>query len=140
MKPLVKIGAVFLVALVLIALMVPAHGPKRAAKILLCKIEMSDLNAAVIQYHNEYGNYPFGNQIGLIRCLLGDNLRKIEFLHLSTNRFSSDGGYLDPWLTPYQIEVHDQTNLVVHSAGPNRIFGDADDLVFNSASNGFVKP
>ena len=41
---------------------------------------------------------------------------------------------------PYQIQIVAQTNFVIRSAGPNKKFGDADDIVFNSVSNDFVKP
>jgi hypothetical protein len=41
---------------------------------------------------------------------------------------------------PFQIEITPPTNFVVRSAGPDKKFGDADDIIFNSVSNGFVKP
>ena len=139
-KLLFNVGAAILFVLIVIGLLTPTSGPKRAGKIVQSKMEMSDLNAAMIQYHNEYGNYLTGKSANAIQCLLGNNLRKIEFLFLNTNRFDSNGDFLDPWLTPYRIEILAQTNLIVHSAGPNKNFGDADDIIFNSISNDFVKP
>jgi len=47
---------------------------------------------------------------------------------------------VDSWGTPYKIEFSQQTNFIIRSAGKNKIFGDADDIIFNSASNGFAKP
>jgi hypothetical protein len=47
---------------------------------------------------------------------------------------------IDPWQTPYQIEFSQQTNLITHSAGKDKMFGTKDDIVFNSPSNDFVKP
>ena len=47
---------------------------------------------------------------------------------------------VDPWETPYQIEFSKQTNFIIRSAGKDKIFGDADDIIFNSVSNDFVKP
>ena len=41
---------------------------------------------------------------------------------------------VDAWQTPYKIELFGQTNFVVHSAGKDKIFGDADDIIFNSLS------
>jgi hypothetical protein len=139
-KLLFNVGAATLFVLIVLGLLTPASGPKRAGKIVQSKLEMSDLNAATAQYHNEYGSYLTGNSANIIQCLLGNNLRKIEFLSFNTNRFDSNGDFLDPWLTPYRIEILAQTNLVVRSAGPNKKFGDADDIVFNSVSNDFVKP
>jgi hypothetical protein len=50
------------------------------------------------------------------------------------------GAMIDIWQTPYKIEIVQQTNFIIHSAGPNHKFGDADDIIFNSVSNDFVKP
>jgi hypothetical protein len=46
----------------------------------------------------------------------------------------------DIWQTPFQIKLVGTTNFTIRSAGPNLKFGDADDIIFNSASNGFTKP
>ena len=50
------------------------------------------------------------------------------------------GEFLDPWGTPYAINFTSTNSFVISSAGKNKVFGDADDIVFNSISNGFVKP
>ena len=57
-----------------------------------------------------------------------------------SDRTNAQGELFDLWKTPYQIEILEQTNFIVRSAGPNKKFGDADDIIFNSSSNGFVKP
>jgi hypothetical protein len=56
------------------------------------------------------------------------------------NRTNAQGEILDLWNTPYKIEIVGQINFIVRSAGPNKKFGDADDVVFNSISNDFAKP
>ena len=53
---------------------------------------------------------------------------------------NASGEMIDIWQTPYRIELVGRTNFVISSAGKNRKFGDKDDIVFNSASNDFVKP
>ena len=58
-------------------------------------------------------------------------------LWLNTN---SAGEVVDVWRTPYQIRFIGPTNFIIRSASRSRNFGDADDIVFNSASNNFVKP
>ena len=57
-----------------------------------------------------------------------------------TTRTNAMGEIIDIWQTPFQIKSVEQTNLIICSAGPNKIFGDADDIIFNSVSNDFVKP
>ena len=47
---------------------------------------------------------------------------------------------VDPWETPHQIQFFQQTNFIIRSAGKDKIFGDADDIIFNSVSNDFVQP
>jgi hypothetical protein len=49
------------------------------------------------------------------------------------------GAMMDAWQAPYKIELIEQTNFIIRSAGKDKIFGHADDIVFNSASNDFVK-
>jgi hypothetical protein len=56
------------------------------------------------------------------------------------SRTNAQDEILDLWKTPYQIGILAQKNFIVHSAGPNKIFGDADDIIFNSVSNDFMKP
>lgn len=46
----------------------------------------------------------------------------------------------DYWKTPFQIRIVAPTNFIIRAAGPNKRFGDADDIVFDSISNDFVKP
>jgi len=53
---------------------------------------------------------------------------------------NSSGELVDYWQVPLQIQIIGTTNFVFRSAGVNKIFGEADDIIFNSASNGFVKP
>ncbi len=47
---------------------------------------------------------------------------------------------VDTWGTPYQIEFFQQTNFVISSAGKDKLFGDKDDVIYNTLSNDFVKP
>jgi len=56
------------------------------------------------------------------------------------DRTNALGGISDIWNTPYRFEILVRTNFIIRSAGPNKIFGDADDIIFDSLSNDFVKP
>jgi len=61
-------------------------------------------------------------------------------LNYGSERTNSQGEILDIWKTPFQIKIIAPTNFVVHSAGPDKKFGNVDDIIFNSLSNTFVKP
>jgi len=82
------------------------------------------------------------NQLAGIGLLASNEfvLSSISFqdaFFLATNH---SGAVIDIWQTPYKIELVQRTNFIIHSAGPNRKFGDKDDIIFNSISNDFVKP
>ncbi len=55
-------------------------------------------------------------------------------------RTNNSNDVIDIWQTPFRIEAVGATNFMISSAGPNHKFGDGDDIVFNGASNDFVKP
>ena len=58
----------------------------------------------------------------------------------SDSHTNAQGEILDPWNTPFQVEIVGQTNFILRSAGPNKNIGDADNIIFNSVSNDFMKP
>jgi predicted small integral membrane protein len=55
-------------------------------------------------------------------------------------RTNISGEVIDVSQTPYRIELIAPTNFIIRSAGKDKTFGDADDIIFNSVSNDFVKP
>ena len=124
---LINAGLLVVAPLIVWSLMSPLRGPRKAGRIALCKSEITALLAAANKYEADYGSYPPGSAAEIIRSLLGNNPHKIAFLYLNTNRLKSDGIYLDPWGTPYQIHIEFETNFIVRSAGINKQFGDEDD-------------
>ena len=82
------------------------------------------------------------NQLGSLNLLASNEFvlsssSVQDAFFIATNH---SGAVIDVWQTPYKIELVRQTNFIIHSAGPNLKFGDADDIIFNSVSNDFVKP
>jgi hypothetical protein len=124
-------AAVILIGVVLCGLLIPVTSSRRgvSAKLVLCKYELTRLIAATEQYQAKYGSYPPGGRREFIRSLLGDNSDKIAFVELNRSRFNPAGEFLDPWGTPYEIQIIPGTNLAVRSAGKNKKFGDKDDQV-----------
>jgi hypothetical protein len=103
------------------------------------RLEIGDLNYSLNHYQSVYGVFPTGENSNIVSVLAGDNSQKVVFLNFRrTSEHPNE--MVDPWGTPYQIDFFQQTNFVIRSAGKNRKFGDADDIVFNSVSNNFVKP
>jgi hypothetical protein len=130
--------ATFFVVL-LLAMLAPVHNYGGASKKVMCRIELSDLRTALNAYHDKYSNYPSGQNSNIVSSLAGDNPQKVVFLNFRRT-MEHPNEMADPWETPYQIQFFQQTNYIIRSAGKDKIFGDKDDIIFNSASNDFVKP
>jgi hypothetical protein len=125
--------------LLLLAMLVPVRTGGRPGKNTICRLELSGLRTALTTYHEKYYDYPTGENSNIVRILSGDNPQKIVFLNFRRSA-KHPNEMVDPWETPYQIEFLQQTNFIIHSAGKDKIFGDADDIIFNSVSNNFVNP
>jgi len=118
-----------------------AGGPA-PANVALARSDERQLYLSIENYKQAFGSYPTGENASIVRALAvaGDNPQKLRLFYLSINSTNESGEFIDPWKTPYKI-VFDGTNRVkIYSAGIDRIFGNADDIIFNSVSNDFVKP
>ena len=116
---------------------VPTEKEKAKAKVLETIGEersMGDLLEQKASEVNGLTNIP--NEFILNPFLITNTYEGISF----TTRTNALGEIIDIWQTPFQIKFLGQTNFIINSAGPNKIFGDADDIIFNSVSNDFVKP
>ena len=105
----------------------------RKARIINTRVWAKDIGSFLKQYAIQTGSLTNFNNCSIHQMTIGTNELKPQW----TN---SQGEIVDYWQTPFQIEIMAQTNFIVRSAGPNKVFGDADDIIFNSVSNGFVKP
>lgn len=110
------------------------------AKIPRARMEERQLLLSMQNYRDTFGSYPAGEVTNILRTLGGENPKKLKFINLGIQSTNASGEFIDPWKTPYRI-VFDGTNRVtISSAGIDRVFGDADDIIFSSVSNTFVKP
>lgn len=116
---------------------VPTKKEKTKAKVLETRVEERSMGELLEEKASKVGgltNIP--NEFILNPFLITNKYRGISF----TTRTNALGEAIDIWQTPFQIKSVEQTNFIICSAGPNKIFGDADDIIFNSVSNDFVKP
>jgi len=116
---------------------VPTEKEKAKAKVLETMGEERSMGDLLEEKASEVGgltNIP--NEFILNPFLVTNKYSGISF----TTRTNTLGEIIDIWQTPFQIKIIGQTNFIISSAGPNKIFGDADDIIFNSVSNDFVKP
>ena len=117
---------------ILIGLMLPSLVGGGPSKIGTARTEMVNLTAALVQYRIEFGENLSVAKAKCMKILLGDNSKKIKFIDVRSKSMGTRGEFLDPWKTAYEIKL-EQTNYTIRSAGPNKIFGDKDDLT-NSPS------
>ena len=105
------------------------HGISNATRRKISQIDMITLADAMNQHRLKYGEYPTGDVGMVVNVLTGDNLDQVSFLDPRRFRFLNEKKEpVDFWRTPYRIETNSTNGLSIRSAGPNRRFGDADDL------------
>jgi type II secretory pathway pseudopilin PulG len=129
------------VIVILVIMLFPAIGttgrPNQQQKAI---IEMRLIGGALQTYRNETGNYPTGQTENILQQLRGTNASGGHYLLHPYRQGYSTNDYVDPWGTPYRIEVEDEIHFVILSAGKNREFGDRDDQIFDSAANNLANP
>jgi hypothetical protein len=125
----------FLLFLIFAILFQPDQNLGMKARIINTKSDEKQIVSALKQRAAETGGLTNIDN-GLVFQAVFNALR----LNYGSDRTNSQGEILDIWKMPFQIRIIPPTNFVVRSAGPNQKFGDADDIIFNSTSNGFVKP
>jgi len=92
--------------------------------------DISMLIAAAKAYTTEYGAPLQEDSRAVIRTLEGDNKRNVVFLEIKPQNISNDGYFLDPWGTPYVLNLVNPSNLWAYSFGKNKIDegGNGDDV------------
>jgi len=88
---------------------------------------------ACLAYAMEYDRLPpDSDNKRLTAALTGDNARHVVFLSLSKNQLNANGEMIDRWGTPLKITFQGTSGIQVTSAGSDKVFGTADDIVSNS--------
>jgi hypothetical protein len=140
-KSQMRIGLGFVAGLILLAvlamtlpLLSPDETGKPKAQIISIHSEIKKIADALNKRNAEAGNLTNIDANFILYALFNTN----TFLY--SYRTNVNGDVLDVLGTPYKIEFAGHTNFIIYSAGRDRKFGDADDIIFNSISNDFVKP
>jgi hypothetical protein len=91
-------------------------------------IQIGSLLFAVKSYEKYLGSKPPANDSrSLAAALMGKNERGIVFIE-GYGWTNNEGEFADPWGMPYSFNLESNA-VTVRSAGPNRLFGDTDDVV-----------
>jgi len=136
---MIVVGGCALV-LVGIYLFTPFFGGSKGGTVSTTRNEEAQLANAIAQYNVVFHNYPTSDNAGLTKNLTGENPQQLRLINLSETSTNKDGQMVDIWSTPYRFAFHSTNSFIITSAGENRTFGDADDVVFNSATNTLPPP
>jgi type II secretory pathway pseudopilin PulG len=123
--------------LILASLVLPAGTSKTKVRIIATRSQIKSIAFYLNEYNKSTGHLPSGENSNIAAALYATFPNGFFNYPNWTN---SNNEMVDAWRGPFQIQIVGTTNFIICSAGPNKIFGDADDIVFNSASNNFVKP
>ncbi len=118
---------------VLASMLLPAGTPKTKVMIIRTRAEERIMSALLEEQAMKVGGLTNINGQFILVTLFADS-------NQSLFRTNASGQVNDIWQIPYRIELVAPTNFIIRSAGKDKIFGDADDIIFNSVSNDFVKP
>jgi type II secretory pathway pseudopilin PulG len=123
-----------LIVLALLLTLQPTGGAVfTAAKKAMVAERFNQIQTALLSYYTEYSVYPVASDAAtLVRILTGatkdGNQRQIAFAAFKPSELDVKGDLLDPWGTSIELSVTADGKLHIRSAGPDKIFGTADDI------------
>ena len=85
--------------------------------------ETDAIGLALRQYKEKFGTYPTGTTADICKALTGHNQESIVFLDFPKKIIASNGSFLDPWGTPYEIYLSESGPLI-RSAGKDHVFAE----------------
>ncbi len=83
----------------------------------------------IVDYHTLMGENPVGTNAEIMRALMGDNPHQATLGPPEGQTLNDKGELVDSWGTPYFFHQISGDHMEIHSAGPDKIMGTADDVV-----------
>ena len=84
----------------------------------------------ITSYHTRMGENPVGTNAEITKALMGGNPLHATFTpDQNLPPLNAKGELIDPWGTPYFFHQLSGDDMEIHSAGPDKIMGTADDIV-----------
>jgi hypothetical protein len=137
------VGLFFL--LLIVSFLFPLSGNhfRNGAKRVSTRDEIKIMTLLLDEYIKSNDRLPVGGNAAIISTLSATYTNDFHpFIPGPTSGLltNSSGELVDYWQVPFQIQIVGTTNFIFRSAGVDKKFGDADDIILNSVSNDFVKP
>jgi hypothetical protein len=82
----------------------------------------------ITAFHTRMGENPVGTNAEITKALMGENPVHATFSQ-EPPTLNAKGELIDPWGTPYFFHQISGNEMVIISAGPDKIMGTADDIV-----------
>lgn len=102
-------------------------------QVMRARAQLAAFFEASIAYRDAFGALPEGTASEILAALGGENPEDQVFLEVFSDRIDGKEQITDPWGTPWEIWRIGEDRLEARSAGPNRRFGDHDDLIASRA-------
>ncbi len=112
--------AVFLVGIATLLFPIFARDHEGVSRI---SSETNAIGAALQQYKEKFGTYPTGTIADICKALSGKNKENVIFLDFPQKVIASNGSFLDPWGTPYEI-YFSESGPLIRSAGKDHVFAE----------------
>ena len=90
---------------------------------------LENVQFALRDYRSVFGENPIGTNAEITKALTGSNLKQIKIPLPVGSSVNGEGEMCDRWDTPYFFHQISGKEMEVHSAGPDRVRGTADDVV-----------
>lgn len=94
------------------------------------KNDLAIIVSAIGKYKILYeGRLPSGTTAPeIIAALTAIGDKGAVMVKPSESKMDAAGNWLDPWLTPYKIEITAKKQILCYSYGPDKVAGNADDI------------
>jgi hypothetical protein len=94
------------------------------------EVVLEKVGHAIRDYASMFGGNPIGTNPEITAALNGNNPKEARFINAEAGmRINGNGELVDPWGTPYFFHQLSGTEMEIHSAGPDKIMWNQDDLV-----------
>ena len=91
--------------------------------------EVEKVHAMITSYHTLMGENPVGTNAEIMKEIMGANPHQATLGPPEGQTLNGKGELVDPWGTPYFFHQLSRDVMEIHSAGPDKIMGTADDLM-----------
>lgn len=107
-------------------------GPPAANSVDAMEAAVLDMDKARLMlrdYRSIMGTNPVGTNAEIMKAIMGGNARGAMLGPPEGQSLNANGELVDRWGTPYFFHQMTATHMEIHSAGPDRVFATADDVI-----------